>query len=92
MTLQYTGCIKIYNLLFDLCEGPNKTGEFQKCICLCVITLEMTAIDYLLTLPWWKSLCHSCSCDQQQPESFSRRIRVAQDREPGNKIAVGTSK
>ena len=39
--LQYDGYIYIS---FDLCEAHNRTGEFQRCICPCVVnTLEMTS-------------------------------------------------
>ena len=47
----------------------------------------------LLTLPQWKSLCHSLARDQPQPGSFFQRPREAERRDPGNEVdfPVGTS-
>ena len=42
----------------------------------------------LLTLPQWKSLCHSLARDQPQPGSFFQRPREAEKRDPGNEVAL----
>ena len=39
-----------------------------------------------LTLPRWKSLCHSFARDQPQPGSFFQRPREAEKRDPGNEV------
>ena len=90
----YFDTLDIYrNISLDLCQAQNRSREFQRCICSCVVNLAMTSdrlsfasveIDknYSLTLPWWKHLCHRWSRDQPQ--------REAQNREPEN-LARGPS-
>ena len=39
-----------------------------------------------LTLPRWRSLCHSLARDQLQPESFFQRPGEAEKRDPGNEV------
>ena len=40
----------------------------------------------LVTLPRWRSLCHSLARDQPQPGSFFQRLREAEKRDPGNEV------
>ena len=40
----------------------------------------------LVTLPRWRSLCHSLARDQPQPGSFFQRPREAEKRDPGNEV------
>ena len=44
--------------------------------------------DCWLTLPRWKSLCHSLARDQPQPGSFFQRPKEAEKRDPGNEVVV----
>ena len=39
-----------------------------------------------LTLPRWRSLCHSLARDQPQPGFFFQRPREAEKRDPGNEV------
>ena len=45
----------------------------------------------LVTLPRWRSLCHSLARDQPQPGSFFQRPREAEKRDPGNEVASARS-
>ena len=46
----------------------------------------------LVTLPRWRSLCHSLARDQPQPGSFFQRPREAEKRDPGNEVASKVAK
>ena len=68
----------------DLCVAYNRTGKFRtKDLSFASVEIDKNC---WLTLPRWKSLCHSLARDQPQPGSFFQRPREAKKRDPGNEV------
>ena len=44
--------------------------------------------SYSFTLPTWKNLCHRWSRDQPRPGSLFPTTREAEERDPGNEVAI----
>ena len=71
----------------DLCEAYNRTGKFRRTFPKEKFSSVEVDKNCWLTLPRWKSLCHSLARDQPQPGSFFQRTREAENRDPGNEVA-----
>ena len=74
----------------DLCEAYNRTGKFRRTFPKEKFSSVEMDKNCWLTLPRWKSLCHSLARDQPQPGSFFQRSREAEKRDPGNEVVEVT--
>ena len=76
--------LDIYKCIFHLTCVKLTTGlEISKDLSFASVEIDKNC---WLTLPRWKSLCHSLPRDQPQPGSFFQRPREAEKRDPGNEV------